>query len=108
MYQFYNVTESRVTVQSEQIPSPGGNELYPVNIRWLGAECPYVQDECLKLPGTVALPPAQMPLALELVENATVFSFADLQNFDSSMIHVQNQNTAWGSQVREGELVATK
>ena len=21
------------------------------------------------------------------------------------MIHVQNQNTAWGSQVREGELV---
>lgn len=103
--QVYNVTESRVTVQSEQIPSPGGNELYPVNIRWLGAECPFVQDECLKLPGTSALPPAQMPLALELVENATVFSFADLQNFDSSMIHVQNQNTAWGSQVREGELV---
>ncbi|MGB1678827.1 MAG: right-handed parallel beta-helix repeat-containing protein [Poseidonia sp.] len=103
--QVYNITESRVTVQSEQIPSPGGGELYPVNIRWLGAECPFVQDECLQLPGTVALPPAQMPLALELVENATVFSFADLQNFDSSMIHVQNQNTAWGSQVREGELV---
>ena len=103
--QVYNITESRVTVQSEQIPSPGNGELYPVNIRWLGAECPYVQDECLKLPDTVALPPAQMPLALELVENATVFSFADLQNFDSSMIHVQNQNTAWGSQVREGELV---
>jgi hypothetical protein len=46
-----------------------------------------------------------MPLAIELVDNATVFSYADLQNFDSSMIHVQNQNTAWGSQVREGELV---
>ena len=103
--QVYNVTESRVTVQSEQIPSPGGGELYPVNIRWLGAECPFVQDECLQLPGTVALPPAGMPLALELINNATVFSFADLQNFDSSMIHVQNQNTAWGSQVREGELV---
>ena len=103
--QVYNITESRVTVQSEQIPSPGGNELYPVSIRWLGAECPFVQDECLQLPGTVALPPVGMPLALELVENATVFSFADLQNFDSSMIHVQNQNTAWGSQVREGELV---
>ncbi len=107
--QVYNITESRVTVQSEYVPSPGshagGQELYPVNIQWLGAECPFVQDECLKLPGTVALPPAQMPLALELVENATVFSFADLQNFDSSMIHVQNQNTAWGSQVREGELV---
>jgi len=103
--QVYNVTESRVTVQSEQIPSPGNGELYPVSISWLGAECPFVQNECLQLPGTVALPPAQMPLALELVENATVFSFADLQNFDSSMIHVQNQNTAWGSQVREGELV---
>ena len=103
--QVYNVTESRVTVQSEQIPSPGNGELYPVSIRWLGAECPFVQDECLQLPGTAALPPAGMPLALELVQNATVFSFADLQNFDSSMIHIQNQNTAWGSQVREGELV---
>ena len=103
--QVYNVTESRMTVQSEQIPSPGFGELYPVSISWLGAECPYVQDECLKLPGTVSMPPAQMPLALELVENATVFSYADLQNFDSTMIHVQNQNTAWGSQVREGELV---
>ena len=102
--QVYNVTESRV-VQSEQIPSPGNGELYPVSIRWMGAECPFVQDECLQLPGTVALPPAGMPLALELVENATVFSFADLQNFDASMIHVQNQNTAWGSQVRQGELV---
>lgn len=103
--QVYNVTESRVTVQSEQIPSPGNGELYPVSISWLGAECPFVQDECLQLPGTAALPPVGMPLALELVENATVFSYADLQNFDSSMIHIQNQNTAWGSQVREGELV---
>ena len=33
------------------------------------------------------------------------FPLQDLQNFDSSMIHVQNQNSAWGSQVREGELV---
>lgn len=103
--QVYNVTESRITVQSEQIPSPGFGELYPVSISWLGAECPFVQDECLQLPGTAVMPPAQMPLAIELIENATVFSYADLQNFDSSMIHVQNQNTAWGSQVREGELV---
>ena len=103
--QVYNITESRVTVQSEQMPSPGYGALYPVNIRWLGAECPYVQDECLQIPQTVAYPPAQMPLALELIENATVFSYADIQNFDSTMIHVQNQNTAWGAQVREGELV---
>ncbi len=103
--QVYNITESRVTVQSEQMPSPGYGELYPVNIRWLGAECPFVTDECLQMPGTVALPPRGMPMALELIENATVFSYADIANFDSSMIHVQNQNTAWGSQVREGELV---
>ena len=103
--QVYNVTESRLTVQSEQIPSPGNNELYPISISWMSAECPYVQVECLSLSKASTMPPAQMPLAIELIENATVFSFADLQNFDSSMIHVQNQNSAWGSQVREGELV---
>ncbi|RJU90241.1 MAG: right-handed parallel beta-helix repeat-containing protein [Candidatus Poseidoniales archaeon] len=103
--QVYNITESRVTVQSEYIPDAGGNELYPVQMRWLGPECPYVLDECLQVPPTAILPPAFMPLALEVVENSTVFSYADLQNFDSSKIHVQNQNSAWGSQVREGELV---
>jgi len=103
--QVYNITESRVTVQSEQIPSPGNGELYPVNVRWLSGECPYVQDACIEVPDTSAMPPRGMPLALEVVENATVFSFADLTNFDSTMIHVQNQNSAWGSQIREGELV---
>lgn len=103
--QVYNITESRVTVQSEYIPDPGANELYPVSLQWLGAECPYVQDECLQVPSTAVLPPRFMPMALEVVANSTVFSFADLQNFDASKVHVQNQNSAWGSQVREGELV---
>ncbi|MBT5843843.1 MAG: right-handed parallel beta-helix repeat-containing protein [Euryarchaeota archaeon] len=103
--QIYNITESRVTVQSEYIPDAGGNELYPVQLRWLGPECPYVLDECLLVPSTAIMPPAFMPLALEVIENSTVFSYANLQNFDSSKIHVQNQNSAWGSQVREGELV---
>ena len=103
--QVYNITESRVTVQSEYMPDPGAGELYPVNLQWLGAECPYVLDECLQVPTTAALPPAFMPMALEVVDNSTVFSFADLQNFDASKVHVQNQNSAWGSQVREGELV---
>ncbi len=103
--QVYNITESRVTVQSEYIPDAGGNELYPVQLRWLGPECPYVVEECLLVPSTAAMPPFDMPLALEVVENSTVFSYANLQNFDSSKIHVQNQNSAWGSQVREGELV---
>jgi hypothetical protein len=103
--QVYNITESRVIVQSEYIPDPGANELYPVHLRWLGPECPYILEECLLVPSTAVMPPAFMPMALEVVENSTVFSYADLQNFDSTKIHVQNQNSAWGSQVREGELV---
>ena len=103
--QVYNITESMVTIQSENIPDPGGNELHPINLQWLGAECPDVQNECLKLPNTASMPPAGMPMALELVNNSTVLSFAGLQNFDSSKIHVKNQQSAWGNQVREGELV---
>ena len=103
--QVYNITESMVTIQSENIPAPGPNELYPINLQWLGAECPDVPNECLKLPNTANMPPADMPMALELVNNSTVFSFAGLQNFDTSKIHVTNQQSAWGNQVREGELV---
>ncbi|MAH29640.1 MAG: hypothetical protein CL959_03045 [Euryarchaeota archaeon] len=103
--QVYNISESRVTVQSEYIPDAAGGYSFPVMLQWLGAECPYVQSECLLLPDTAAVPPRDMPLAIELVNNSTVFSFADLQNFDASKVHVQNQNSAWGSQVRQGELV---
>ena len=103
--QVYNITESRVVVQSESIPDAGGTELFPVHLRWLNSECPYVLAECLLVPPTAIMPPVDMPMALEIVENSTVFSYADLQNFNSSKIHVQNQNSAWGSQVREGELV---
>ena len=103
--QVYNITESRVTVQSEYIPDAGGDYIYPVMLQWLSAECPDVTAECLLLPDTAVTPPRDMPLAIELVNNSTVFSFANLQNFDPSKIHVQNQNTEWGSQVRQGELV---
>ena len=103
--QVYNITESMVTIQSENIPAPGGNELHPINMQWLGAECPSNPSECLKLPNTANMPPAGMPMALELVNNSTVLSYAGLQNFDTSKIHVKNQQSAWGNQVREGELV---
>ena len=82
-----------VTIQSENIPAPGGNELYPINMQWLGAECPDNPSECLQLPNTVNMPPAEMPMALELVNNSTVLSFAGLQNFDTSKIHVTNQQS---------------
>ena len=103
--QVYNITESRVTIQSEYIPDAGGDEIFPIQLRWLGAQCPAVQNECLNVPNTDEMPPAGMPMSLELVNNSTVLSYAGLQNFDTSKIHVKNQNTPWGTQVREGELV---
>jgi hypothetical protein len=42
----------------------------------------------LQVPSTAALPPAFMPMALEVIANSTVFSFADLQNFDVGKVYV--------------------
>ncbi|MCH2647812.1 MAG: right-handed parallel beta-helix repeat-containing protein [Candidatus Poseidoniaceae archaeon] len=103
--QIYNVTESRVAVQSEFMPDPGGNELYPVSLSWQGAECPWDTGECIKAPLTAEWPPRFMPLSMEVNQNATTFTYSDIQNFDRSKIHIQNQNTAWGVQVEQGELV---
>ena len=103
--QIYNVTESRVAVQSEFMPDPGGNELYPVSLSWGGAECPWDTSECIKAPLTAEWPPRFMPLSMEVNQNATTFTYSDIQNFDRSKIHIQNQNTAWGVQVEQGELV---
>ncbi|MFL2968597.1 MAG: right-handed parallel beta-helix repeat-containing protein [Candidatus Poseidoniaceae archaeon] len=103
--QIYNVTESRVAVQSEFMPDPGANEMYPVSLSWLGAECPWDTGECIQAPLTAEWPPKFMPLSMEVNPNATTFTYSDIQNFDRSKIHIQNQNTAWGVQVEQGELV---
>ncbi len=103
--QIYNVTESRVAVQSEFMPDPGAGEMYPVQLSWGGAECPFDNDECIAAPPTSEWPPRFMPLSMEVNHNATTFTYADVQNFDRSKIHIQNQNTAWGVQVEQGELV---
>jgi len=103
--QIYNVTESRVSIQSEVVPDPGNNTLYPVQLSWQGAECDTDISECLAVPLTADWPPRGMPLSMELKANATTFTFADVQNFDRSKVHVQNQNTAWGVQVEQAELV---
>ena len=103
--QIYNVTESRVAVQSEFIPDPGANQTHPVMLSWLGAECPWDTSECIQPPLTAEWPPKFMPLSMEVNQNATTFTYADVQNFDRSKIHIQNQNTAWGVQVEQGELV---
>ena len=103
--QVYNITESRVAVQSEYVPDPGANAQYPIMLSWHGAECPYDQSECIQPPLTADWPPKFMPLSMDLKANATTFTFANLSNFDRSKIHVQNQNTPWGVQVEQGELV---
>ena len=100
----YNVTESRVAVQSELMPDPGAFAQYPVMLTWDDRECPWDLDVCLQAPLTTEWPPRMMPLSMELNENATTFTYADVQNFDRSKIHVQNQNTPW-VQVEQGELV---
>ena len=103
--QIYNVTESRVAVQSEFMPDPGDGELYPVSLSWQGAECPWDPAECIKAPLTADWPPRFMPLSMEVNRNATTFTYSDVQNFDRSKIWIQNQNTPWGVQVEQGELV---
>ena len=103
--QVYNVTESRVAVQSEFMPDPGTYAQYPVMLSWEGAECPWDTSECLQEPLTTAMPPRFMPLSMELNPNATTFTYSDVQNFDRSKIHIKNQNTPYGVQVEQGELV---
>ncbi|MBT6645791.1 MAG: hypothetical protein HOB52_08295 [Euryarchaeota archaeon] len=105
--QVYNITESSITVQSEYIadPDPSSNETYPVSLSWGGAECPYLYNECLQLSDSKYMPPRGMPLGMEIINNASIFMYANLTNFDLDKAHIQNQNTAWGVQLQEGELV---
>jgi len=105
--QIYNVTESSITVQSEYLPDPdpASGEIYPVSLGWFGAECPWVANECIKLSQAKTMPPRNMPIQLSIKENATVFQFANLTNFDLSKAHIQNQNSAWGVQIQQAELV---
>ena len=84
------------------MPDPGGNELYPDSLSWQGAECQWDTAECIKAPLTAEWPPRFMPLSMEVNQNATTFTYSDIQNFDRSKIHIQNQNTAWGVQVEQG------
>ena len=105
--QVYNVTESSITVQSEYMPDPdpASGELYPVNLGWFGAECPWVANECIKLSNSKLMPPRSIPVQMYITNNATVFQYSNLTNFDLSKAHIQNQNTAWGVQIQRAELV---
>lgn len=106
--QGYNITKSSVTVQSEAIPNtaPG---VYPVSLSWPDTEA---SDEsfngwnsAVHLTQAKVWPPQEFPLALELVNNSTTFTFANLTNLDNSKIFIDTSPVMWAVQIRKAEIV---
>ena len=112
--QTYNVTKSSVTVQSETIPpAPAtSNATSPVGLSWPDRE-PYdanwdgiVLSPPMKSCSTCAnMTPLDLPQANEIVNNSTVFTFADLGAFTTDDIYISASPSMWSVQVREAELV---
>lgn len=114
--QTYNITESRVAVQSESIPVPTTSGEFAIGMRWLGSSVtcePVMVNHCLQVPPMYSsrweksLFPRDFPMAPELVANATIFAYADL-DIDLDDIHIGRLNSGAGpqqNQVQEGELV---
>ena len=104
--QAYNVTKSSITVQSETIPAtaPG---TYPVSLSWPDAEANDWNEYLGKVILTSAkdTPPQEFPLALELTNNSTTFTFANLTNLDTDSIFIDTSPIKWAVQVRRAELV---
>jgi len=103
--QIYNVTESKVVVQSETFDTLDSNPKHTVWLEWASQTCEENVNACLKAPPTGSWPPQGMPIAMDLKDNATTFTFADLNNFEIGDVYMRNQGTSWGVQVEEGELV---
>ena len=108
----YNITKSSVTVQSEFIPSASPGE-YPVILDWpdqeawpangfQGAIIPTPISECSSCDN---LTPRNFPLAVNMDNNSTVFTFANLSNVDTSKIFIKSQPTQFAVQVRRAEMV---
>ena len=108
----YNVSKSSVTVQSETIPlPPSGAD--PVRLSWPDQEA-YPGNQ---FQGDVITPPIRdctscddmtprgFPLAVEIDNNSTVFTFASLTNLDRSNIKIDTQPTPFAVQVSRAELV---
>ena len=114
--QTYNITESRVAVQSETIPVPSATGVYSVGLRWKGAavKCDTnMYTDCLKVPPMYSnqfskfVYPEDIPMSIELNPNATVFAFADL-DIGLENIHIGRLNSGAGKHqniVQQGELV---
>ena len=108
----YNITKSSVTVQSEFIPSAPPGE-FPVVLDWpdqeawpangfQGAIIPTPISECASCDN---LTPRNFPLAVNMDNNSTVFTFANLSNLDTSKIFIKSQPTQYAVQVRRAEMV---
>jgi hypothetical protein len=114
--QTYNITESRVAVQSETIPVPSAPGVYSVGLRWTGSavKCePNMVTDCLQVPPMYSsqfskyVYPEEIPMSVELNPNATVFAYADL-DIGLENIHIGRLNSGAGKHqniVQEGELV---
>ena len=112
--QTYNITNSRVSIQSEEIASSTIAGTFPIGMQWIGASftCePIMLDDCLQVPPYYSstfkedMIPENFPMSLDLTQNATVFTFANLTNFNLDKILLDNSPGPWQNQVLEGELV---
>jgi len=108
----YNVTKSAVTVQSEYVPSPPPGE-YPVVLSWPDQEAWYqngwqngiIAHETRACDTCDDLTPYNFPLAVNMDNNSTVFTFSNLSNLDLSSIKINTQPTRYAVQVQRAELV---
>ncbi len=108
----YNVTKSSVTVQSEYLPSPPPGE-YPVLLSWPDQEAwpannwqngviPHEVKECNTCSDFT---PYNFPLALNMDNNSTIFTFSNVSNLDLSKVQISTQPTRYAVQVQRAELV---
>ena len=107
--QSYNVTKSSITVQSENIPvpNPASNSTDPVVLYWPDAEA-YEWNSWegqVLIPDCSEWPPQYFPLTLDLTNNSTVFTYANLTGVDTSNIYIDTSPIKWAVQIRKAEIV---
>jgi hypothetical protein len=108
----YNITKSSVTVQSESILSAPPGE-HPVRLSWPDQEAwsynnfqtSIVPPPIKNCPACDEILPRNFPLAVNMDNNSTVFTFSNLTNLDTNNIFIETQPTHYAVQVSRAELV---
>ena len=107
--QTYNISKSSITVQSENIPIPNtaANTQIPVTLSWDDVEAADWTNWATQvlLPTSSVWPPQNFPLAMELTNNSTVFTYSNLTGLDTSNIYIDTSPVKWAVQVRKAEIV---